>query len=225
MTSRKKEPSPDQNSFELKASYTSLQKPVINFFRSNNISILTGDAGTGKTFCAIYYALMMLRDRAIERVIISKPLVEVGSSMGFLPGTEKEKESVYLDSYINTFKKIIGEGAYQYLLNGKKIIFQAVNFVRGDTFENSLILVDEAQGYTLHELITMVTRTHENSQMIVMGDEFQADIKKTGLTPFKEIANGIDGIGQMHLGDEYQMRNPMIVALYKNYKKYLNERS
>lgn len=225
MSSKKRDASPNPNSFEFQMSYTKLQKPVINFFRSNNISILTGDAGTGKSFCAVYYALMMLRDHAIEKIIISKPLVEVGSSIGFLPGTEQEKESVYMDSYINTFIKIIGEGSYKYLLNGKKIEFQPVNFVRGTTFENTLVIMDEAQGLTLHELVTFATRLHENSQMLILGDEFQADIKRSGLCPFKQITKGIERIGQMELGDEYQMRNPMIVSLYKNYKAYLNERN
>lgn len=224
MATKKQEYHP-KGSLEFLISYTKLQKAVINFFRSNNISILTGDPGTSKTFCSIYYALMMLRDDAIEKIVISKPLIEVGSSIGFLPGSEEEKTSVYLDSYINIFKKIIGEGAYRSLVNGKKIVFQPVNFVRGDTFENCLVIMDEAQGLTLHELITFSTRLHENSQMLILGDEFQADIKRSGLSPFKQITRGIDRIGQMELGDEYQMRNPMIVSLYKNYKSYLNERN
>ena len=224
-SNKKRDLSPNQNSFEFQTSYTKLQKPVINFFRSNNISILTGDAGTGKTFCALYYALMMLRDNAIEKIVISKPLIEVGSSIGFLPGTEEEKSNVYMDSYYNTIKKIIGEGALKYLLNGKKIEFQPVNFVRGTTFENTLVIMDEAQGLTLHELVTFATRLHENSQMLILGDAFQADIKRSGLTPFIDISKGVDRIGHMELGDEYQMRNPMIVHLYKNYKAYLNERN
>lgn len=211
------------DSNEVKTSYTSLQKKVLNFFRSNSISILTGDPGTGKTYSACYYGLSLIKASAINKIIISKPIVEVGKSMGFLPGDLKEKTDVYMSSYISNIDKIGGEGRFRQLSNGGKVVFEPVNFVRGDTFENALVILDEAQGLTLHELITFVTRLSETSQLIIMGDPYQADIKNSGLIPFiKEIATGIDGIGHMELGDEYQMRHPMIVGLYKNYKKYLS---
>jgi len=203
--------------------YNTLQKKVINFFRTNKLSILTGDAGTGKSFCAIYYGLMLLKDNAIEEIIISKPLVEVGSKLGFLPGTETEKVSVYMDSYSSNFKKIVGEATYRALLNAKKIRFEPVNYVRGTTFENALVIMDEAQGLTLHELFTFVTRKADTSQMLLLGDTFQADIKASGLDPFIRISRGVEGIDHLELGDEYQMRDKMIVQLYKNYKQYLKE--
>lgn len=211
----------NNQSFNFECSYNNLQKKVINFFRTNNVSILTGDAGTGKTFCAIYYGLMLLKDKAIEEMVISKPLIEVGSKIGFLPGSEAEKVSVYMDSYSATFKKIVGEGMYQYLIASKKVRFEPVNYVRGTTFENSLVIMDEAQGLSLHELITFATRLSESSQLLILGDPFQADIKNSGLDPFIAISRGIDKIDHMELGDEYQMRHPMIVQLYKNYKEYL----
>jgi phosphate starvation-inducible PhoH-like protein len=209
------------STFNFECQYSNLQKKVINFYRTNTVSIITGDPGTGKTFTAIYYALMMLKDGAVEEIIISKPLIEVGSKLGFLPGTEQEKVSVYMDSYAGTFKKIIGEGPYNNLLNSKKVRFEPVNYVRGTTFENAIVIMDESQGLSLHELVTFVTRISESSQLILLGDLWQADIKNSGLDPFIRIARGIDKIDHMELGDEYQMRNPMIVNLYKNYKQYL----
>lgn len=210
-------------SFNFEYKYTTLQKKVLNFYRSNKVSIVTGDPGTGKSFTAIYYGLMLLADGAIDEIVITKPLIEVGSKLGFLPGSEQEKTSVYMDSYNATFKKIIGEGAFTSIMNAKKIRFEPVNYVRGTTFENSLVIMDEAQGFTLHEIITFVTRVSESSQLIVLGDLWQADIKNSGFDPFIQICRNIGGIDHMELGDEYQMRNPMIVELYKNYKKYLSE--
>lgn len=212
-----------KHSFIFEHKYTSLQKKVINFYRSNTVSIVTGEPGTGKSFTAIYYGLMLLADGAIDNIIFTKPLVEVGSKMGYLPGSEKDKISPYLDSYSNTFEKIIGEGAYANLLNSKKIRFEPVNFSRGTTFENSLVIMDEAQSFSLHEIITFVTRISDTSQLVILGDLWQADIKNSGLDPFISIARGIEKIDHMELGDDYQMRNPMIVELYKNYKKYLSE--
>jgi phosphate starvation-inducible PhoH-like protein len=202
--------------------YTKLQKEVLNFFRSNEISILTGDPGTGKSFISIYYALQLLKDNAVEKIVISKPLVEVGSSMGFLPGSEQEKTDVYLESYKSTFIKIIGYGAFTALLNAKKIEFKPVNFIRGTNLEYSAIIMDEVQGLTLHELITFVTRLSSTSKMILCGDVYQKDIKNSGIVPFLNIVKGIDGIGVKELGPEFQMRNPMLVKIYENYKHYLN---
>jgi phosphate starvation-inducible PhoH-like protein len=211
----------NKQGFEFECQYNHLQKKVISFFKSNNVNILTGDPGTGKTFCAIYYGLMMLKSKDVKEIIISKPLVEVGSKIGYLPGSEAEKVSVYMDSYISTFKKIIGEFNYSVLMAEKKIRFEPVNYVRGTNFEDALVIMDEAQGLTLHELITFTTRISESSKLIVMGDLLQADIKNTGFESFLGICEGVKGIDHMELGDEYQMRNPMIVHLYKNYKAYL----
>lgn len=211
------------NPLELYGSYTVLQKPIINFFRSNNVSILTGDAGTGKSWIALYYALMKLKEGSINEIIISKPLIEVGTRMGFLPGPQDEKQEPYLSSYEGAIKKIIGDVQYKRLIFDKKLRFQPVNFVRGENFEKCLVIMDEAQGLTLHELITWVTRLNQDSQMLILGDIFQADIRNSGLAPFLQIAKGIEGIDHMELGDEHQMRNPMIVHLYKNYKQYLQQ--
>jgi phosphate starvation-inducible PhoH-like protein len=219
----KRQSTSNSTGINFECQYTSLQKKVLNFFRSNSISLLTGDPGTGKTFCALYYALMLLKDKAISEIVISKPIVEVGKSMGFLPGTEEEKVEAYMASYASNIDKIAGMGSYKYLLMNKKIRFEPVNFVRGTTFDNALVILDEAQGLTLHELVTFSTRLSQTSQLIMMGDPFQADIRNSGFTTFIDvIANDIPGVGKMELGEEYQMRHPMIVQLYKNYKQHLS---
>ena len=219
----KRQSTSNSTGINFECQYTSLQKKVLNFFRSNSISLLTGDPGTGKTFCALYYALMMLKDKSISEIVISKPIVEVGKSMGFLPGTEEEKVEAYMASYASNIDKIAGMNSYKHLLMNKKIRFEPVNFVRGTTFDNALVILDEAQGLTLHELVTFSTRLAQTSQLIMMGDPFQADIRNSGFTTFIDvIAKDIPGVGKMELGEEYQMRHPMIVQLYKNYKQHLS---
>lgn len=213
----------DSFSLNIKKEPTKIQKQVGNFLRSNQLSILTGDPGTAKTFLSIHYGLTLLRDGAITEIVLSKPIQEVGKSMGFLPGTEEEKISAYMDSYTATFDKILGMGSYSYLVKAKKVRFEPVNFVRGTTFENSLVILDEAQGLTLHELITFATRLSDSSKMIILGDVYQADIKNSGLPQFKKIVNNIEGVGQLELGDEFQMRSGLVLSMYKNYKKYLHE--
>lgn len=213
----------DSFSLNIKKEPTKIQKQVGNFLRSNQLSILTGDPGTAKTFLSIHYGLTLLRDGAITEIVLSKPIQEVGKSMGFLPGTEEEKISAYMDSYTATFDKILGIGSYSYLVKAKRIRFEPVNFVRGTTFENSLVILDEAQGLTLHELITFATRLSDSSKMIILGDVYQADIRNSGLPQFKKIVDGIEGVGQLELGDEFQMRSGLVLSMYKNYKKHLHE--
>lgn len=199
------------------------QKKITNFFRSNHVSILTADPGCGKTHVAIHFAIQQLLDKTYEKIIISKPLIEVGSSIGFLPGTEEEKTSVYLDSYVNTFIKILGTEGFRELKNSKKLEFKPVNYCRGTTLEYSLVIMDEAQGLTMHELMTFVTRVSDTSKILILGDPLQVDIKKSGLNPFIKLSEGIEGISHLHLGPEYQMRSKMIVELYNRYKNYLNQ--
>lgn len=214
----------DEVGINFNMKYTEVQKEVFNFFKSNEISILTGDPGTGKTTLSLYHGLQLLKEGSVDKIVISKPLIEVGSSIGFLPGSEQEKTDVYLDSYKSTFEKLIGEGTYRYLLNGKKIEFKPVNYIRGTNLEYSFVLMDEVQGLTLHELITFVTRLSSTSKMVLCGDVYQKDIKNSGIVPFLDIVQGIEGIGVKELGPEFQMRNKMLVDIYKNYKNYLNKK-
>jgi phosphate starvation-inducible PhoH-like protein len=198
-----------------------IQKSVINFFKSNQLSILTGDPGTAKTFLAMYHALNLLKDNAITKIIISRPIQEVGKSMGFLPGSKDEKIEEYTKSFRHACNKIMGLGKFEHLLKIGKIVFEPVNFSRGDNFEYCYVILDEAQGLPIHDLVTFVTRLSHTSKMIIMGDVYQADIKNSGLADLISISTGVGGTGLMELGDDYQMRSGLILEIYKNYKKFL----
>jgi phosphate starvation-inducible PhoH-like protein len=206
-----------------KLSPTKLQKEVINFLRSYDIAIIEGEAGTGKDFCSMYYALLALKEGNFEKILISKPAVEAGKSIGFLPGTKDDKLSVYMKSILNNCEKLIGVEEVRKLLNAEKIVFESIGFSRGDTYDNSIIILTEAQNCTLHELITFTTRVSSTSKLILNGDTLQADIKNSGFKKFIELFKNIDEIGYKLLSEEYQMRSEIITKINRIYRNYLKK--
>lgn len=195
------------------------QKPVANFLRSNEISVLIGPAGTGKDFIQMHYALTGLLNKTFEKLIISKPAVEAGASIGFLPGEDSDKLAPYKRSFIESIAKLVGKERVGDVMS--KTIFEHVGFIRGNTFpENSIVILSEAQNLTLHQIITFVTRSPESTPILINGDLDQIDIKGSGLEAFLKIIAPIEDFEVMELGDEHQKRRAKIVELMREYKKY-----
>lgn len=209
---------------EIKVGLKPHQKPVSNFLRENNISILLAEAGCAKDFIQMYRALEGLKEGEFKRIIITKPIVELGKSIGFLPGLD-EKLQPYERSFYESISKILGR---ENINNVKsKIQFEHIGFLRGNTFpEHSVIILSEVQNMTLHEIISYVTRVPESSKLFINGDGNQSDLgNRSGLKDFLKIIKGIRGIGVLELDPEvHQMRNPMITALNRNYVKFLNNK-
>jgi len=209
---------------EIKVGLKQHQKPVANFLRENNISILLAEAGCAKDFIQMYRALEGLKEGEFKKIIITKPIVELGSKIGFLPGLE-EKFSNYERSFYESISKILGR---ENINNVKsKIQFEHIGFLRGNTFpEHSVIILSEVQNMTLHEIISYVTRVPESSKLFINGDGSQSDLgNRSGLKDFLKIIKGVGGIGVMELDpDVHQMRNPMITQLNRNYVKFLNNK-
>jgi len=209
---------------EIKVGLKQHQKPVANFLRENNISILLAEAGCAKDFIQMYRALEGLKEGEFKKIIITKPIVELGSKIGFLPGLE-EKFSNYERSFYESISKILGR---ENINNVKsKIQFEHIGFLRGNTFpEHSVIILSEVQNMTLHEIISYVTRVPESSKLFINGDGSQSDLgNRSGLKDFLKIVKGIAGIEVMELDPEvHQMRNPMITQLNRNYVKFLNSK-
>lgn len=206
---------------DMKMTPTTLQKPVLNLITSNRLTIITGDPGTTKSYMALLYGIKGLLDKQFEEIIISKSPVETGKELGFLPGTVDEKLLPYKESYMDIITDIVGETKKNDFINGKKIRFEPLGFVRSKTFKRAFIILDEAQNCKIGELMSFYTRIHYTSKMVMMGDEFQADIKNPGLKLFTRLSQYVDGVGVKVLGDEFQMRDPMITEIYKNYKNYV----
>lgn len=198
------------------------QKPVANFLRENNVSIVLGEAGCAKDFVQMFRALEGLQEGEFKKIIITKPIVELGKSIGFLPGLE-EKLEPYEKSFYDIISKILGR---ENINNVKsKIIFEHIGFQRGNTFpEQSVIILSEMQNMTLHEIISYMTRVPASSKLFCNCDPNQSDIgNRSGLKDFLNIVKGIQGIEVLELDpDVHQMRNPMITKLNRNYVKFLN---
>lgn len=197
------------------------QKEVINFIKSNQISVLSADPGCGKTTIALYHALEGLFNRQYEKIIITKPNVECGTPIGFLPGEINDKLAPYQQSYKENIIKIVGKVECEKLFKSGKIIFQPIGFVRGLSFEYACVIYDEIQNSGISEIMSVVTRISDSSTMVLLGDVYQSDIRNSGFNQFLRIIENVKGVGFMELDESFQMRAKIIVDLYKNYKQQI----
>ncbi len=211
------------NAEHKKAELKPHQKPVANFLRENKISILLAEAGCAKDFIQMFRALQGLQENEFKRLVITKPIVELGRSVGFLPGTEEDKFKNYEKSFYDSIYKIVGKDNVPNIR--AKMSFEHIGFLRGNTFpEQSVIILSEAQNMTLHELISYVTRLPASSKLFINADQNQSDIgRASGLKDFLKIMENVNGVGILELDPEvHQMRNPMIVEINRNYRDFLN---
>ena len=199
------------------------QKEIVEFIKSNQITLLIADPGCGKTTIALYHALTELRKKNIEKIILTNPIVEVGKSIGFLPGTADEKIEQYLRSYTDNMEKIIGKLETEKLFKEGVVIFEPIQFCRGISLENSCIIADEIQGASLHEQISFITRKSSTSQLILMADPFQTDVKNSGIFDLIQILKDEEGIGIRELDESFQKRDILIQKIYKKYKAHINK--
>lgn len=197
------------------------QKPVANFLRSNDISIILAGAGCSKDFVQMFRAIEGVRDKEFDRIVITKPILEIGRSVGFLPGLD-EKFDPYLKSFYDSVEKIVGRENANSIKS--KITFEHVGFQRGNTFpEHSVIILSEAQNLNSHEIISYVTRLPESSKLFINADWMQSDLGvKSGLNDFLECVSGVEGVGIAILDPEvHQMRRKIINQISDNYLNVL----
>jgi phosphate starvation-inducible protein PhoH len=219
---------------------TEKQNNLYKGIRNNTLTICQGPAGTSKTFSACYACIGLLVDKKIDRIILTKPIQESGENLGFLPGTVAEKTDPYMQSYFSNFKKILGNQIFEFLKATGAIVVEPLAYMRGTTYDDAIMLLDEAQNCTMHQLMLWATRLGRNSKAVMMGDVSQYDIKKkdskfldfisiiTGEYNFKEddVAD-ITGYKTL-LGDVYYhkfntediVRNKFLIDLVNRYEKY-----
>lgn len=203
---------------------TKPQKEIVNFLKQNKVSLITGESGTSKDTICFYRGLDAIMNKEFDKLIIVRPLVSSGVSLGFLKGDLTEKTQPYEDFYKYHLGKILNKTELDRIKN--KIEFETTQFSRGKNWEYSFIIVSESQSFTLHELFTLVTRVSESSIIVFNGDyELQNDIgNKSGYKDFINILKDIEDIDYVHLGDEFQMRSQLIVKINKAHKEFLNGR-
>jgi phosphate starvation-inducible PhoH-like protein len=158
-----------------------IQGTYLEAIKENDIVFGIGSAGTGKTYIAASYAASQLYHRKVERIILTRPNVETGRGLGFLPGTLEEKYAPYLEPFDHIFTKSLGKGFYEYALKNKSIEPRPLGFMRGATFDNCIVLVDECQQATKTEFKMLLSRIGKNCKMILSGDQDQSDIVDSGL--------------------------------------------
>lgn len=196
-----------------------IQGEYLEAIKHNEIIFGIGSAGTGKTYVAASYAAGELFHRRIQKIILTRPNVETGRGLGFLPGELDEKYAPYLDPFDQVFKRTLGAGFYEYALKSRTIEPKPLGFMRGASFENAIILVDEVQNMTKTEFKMLLSRIGKNCKVILSGDPDQTDISDSGLQDAVKRLSGLSGIEIVRFLDEDIVRSKMckqIIMAYRN---------
>lgn len=201
------------------------QHEYLRTINENQITFCYGPAGTSKTFTACYAALKMLEAKEIEHVILCKPIQEAGEKLGFLPGEVDEKIAPYIKSYKTNIEKIIGPEKTKILFEKNVFHFEPLAYMRGNTYDNALMILDEAQNADYKQLMLFVTRMGKDSKVVVAGDVSQHDIikSKVSLPSFMEMLNGIKGIGAHVFGEKDIVRAKILQDVVNRYDKWKSD--
>lgn len=212
------------NTFEGKKiiAKTLAQKHYIECLESSSIIFVTGSAGTGKTYLAVAYAVNLLKKNQIRKIIITRPAVEAGEKLGFLPGDLKEKVDPYLIPIYDALYEFMGKENVDKLIEKGVIEIAPLAYMRGRTLDNAIIILDEAQNTTTNQMKMFITRLGFNSKMIVTGDITQIDLPlhtTSGLIEATKLLKGINGIGFVHFVKEDVMRHPLVSKIIEKYEE------
>ncbi len=202
------------------------QKKYINTIKKNTIVLGVGPAGTGKTFLAVAMAVKALRAKEVNRIVLTRPAVEAGESLGFLPGDLQSKIDPYLRPLYDALFEMLGAENYNRHLEKGTIEIAPLAYMRGRTLDDSFIILDEAQNTTPEQMKMFLTRLGFNSKAIVTGDLTQTDLpggKKSGLAAAVKILDGINGIGIHHFTERDVVRHRLVQEIILAYEKYEKE--
>ena len=204
------------------------QSDYIKALRENDIVIALGPAGTGKSFLAVSVAITMLMEKKIERVILSRPAVEAGEKLGFLPGDMKEKVDPYLRPLYDALYELFGLEIIDKKIETGEIEIAPLAFMRGRTLKNCFAILDEAQNATETQIKMFLTRIGENSKLAVNGDPSQVDLinkSYSGLVKSKNILNNIKEIKIVEFDHNDVVRHPLVSKIIKAYQKKNDDQS
>ncbi len=200
---------------------TENQALYVEAMRKNELVFCAGSAGTGKTFLAVAQALSLLLSHKVSKLVLTRPVVEAGESLGFLPGALEEKISPYLKPLFDAMESIISCESVKRLLDSGIIETAPLAYMRGRTLNNCAIVLDEAQNTTQEQMKMFLTRLGENSRMFITGDITQIDLPKkirSGLVQAIELLDGVDGISVIRLTSQDVVRNPLVRKILKVYE-------
>ena len=203
------------------------QKEYVKALKTNQIVMSLGPAGTGKTYLAVAVALTMLLEKKVERIILSRPAVEAGERLGFLPGDMKEKIDPYLRPLYDSLYDLIDYEKIQRKIESGEIEIAPLAFMRGRTLKNSFAILDEAQNATQIQIKMFLTRIGENSKLVVNGDPSQIDLpnkRQSGLIDAQNILKGIKEISIINFDHRDVIRHPLVTKIVEAYQKNTNDK-
>ena len=202
------------------------QKKYIDSIRKNGIVFGVGPAGTGKTYLGMAMAIEAFKNKEVNRIILTRPAVEAGESLGFLPGDLQEKIDPYLRPLYDALFEIMGPETYQRLMERGQIEVAPLAYMRGRTLDNSFIVLDEAQNTTKEQMKMFLTRLGYGSKAIITGDITQLDLpsgKKSGLVTIRQILKNVDGIEFIDLDRNDVVRHPLVQRIIDAYEDFENK--
>ena len=203
------------------------QKEYVRSLKTNQIVISLGPAGTGKTYLAVAVALSMLLEKKVERIILSRPAVEAGERLGFLPGDMKDKIDPYLRPLYDSLYDLLDYDKIQRRIESGSIEIAPLAFMRGRTLKNSFAILDEAQNATETQIKMFLTRIGENSKLVVNGDPSQIDLpnkNQSGLIKTQTILKNIKEISVINFDHQDVMRHPLVTKIVEAYQKNTNDK-
>lgn len=199
------------------------QKLYVNSMKKNDIVFGIGPAGTGKTFLAVAMAVTAFRNKEVDRIVLTRPAVEAGEKLGFLPGDLQNKVDPYLRPLYDGLYEIMGSDLYLKYLERGMIEIAPLAYMRGRTLDNAFIILDEAQNTTPEQMKMFLTRIGFNSKAVITGDITQIDLpgeKKSGLNEAINILKDIDGIGFVYLTEKDVVRHELVQKIIVAYDRY-----
>ncbi len=202
------------------------QQKLVDAFIHNDLTFALGPAGTGKTYIAIALAVRALKNREVRKIILSRPAVEAGEKLGFLPGDMKDKIDPYLQPLYDALEDMIPAVKLKEYMDNNVIQIAPLAFMRGRTLNDAVIVLDEAQNTTTHQIKMFLTRLGMNAKMIITGDVTQIDLPRSvrsGLVQALHVLNGVEGIGMVEFGKKDIVRHHLVHRIVEAYQHYDDE--
>ena len=210
-----------RNGLQIK-SITANQKIMVKACENNDMIFAIGPAGTGKTYTAVALAVRALKNKEVRRIILTRPAVEAGENLGFLPGDLKEKLDPYLQPLYDALRDMLPQAKLQGFMEEGIIEIAPLAFMRGRTLDNAFVILDEAQNATQSQLKMFLTRMGRSAKFVITGDITQIDLPKnqpSGLPQAMEVLKDVKGISFIHLDEKDVVRHKLVTAIVNAYKQ------
>ncbi len=201
------------------------QRAYVEAVRKHELTLAVGPAGTGKTYLAMAMAVVALKAKEVERIVLTRPAVEAGEKLGFLPGDMTQKVDPYLRPLYDALHELMGADSYQRLAERGTVEVAPLAFMRGRTLSDAFIILDEAQNATSEQMKMFLTRLGANSRCIVTGDVSQTDLprdKKSGLVEAVNVLHNVEGVAIVELTARDVVRHELVQRIVQAYEKYEN---